>query len=82
MTFADFPTHDWSRIRAAVAEAVDRLPEDERARRIRWCQITGEHGVSVQIDGGLLLFRWGGKPLVTMPRAAFARYGSTPAEMS
>ena len=43
---------------------------------------TGEHGVSVQPAGGLLVFRWGGAELLRMPRAAFVRYGATPAEMS
>ena len=82
MRIAEFPTHDWLRIRAAVTEAVDRLDQQDRNRRIRWCQITGEHGVSVKVDGALLSFRWGGRPLLTMPRAAFVRYGATPAELS
>jgi hypothetical protein len=80
--FRHWATHDWLKIREAVAAAVDRLEPEDRARRVRWCAITGEHGVSVLVDGGLLHFRWGGRELLTMPKAAFAHYGATPAEMS
>ena len=81
MRIAEFPTHDWLRIRAAVSEAVDRLDEQDRTRRVRWCRVTGEHGVSVKPAGGLLVFRWGGAELLRMPRAAFVRYGASPAEL-
>ncbi len=83
MTSADFPTHDWFRIPAAVAEAVDRLDPADRGRRIRWCRVTGQHGTSVRVDpDGMVTFRWGGAELLRMPRDAFLRYGATPAEMS
>lgn len=82
MRWATFDTHDWSRIRWAVAEAVARLDPDDRARRIRWCEVTGEVGVSVKNADGMVVLRWGGAELARMPRDAFARYGATPAELS
>jgi hypothetical protein len=83
MRWATFDPFDWSRIRWAVAEAVARLDPQDRARRVRWCQVTGEHGASVTVlPDGLLVFRWGGAELVRLPRDAFARYGATPTEMS
>ncbi len=84
MDLTDFSTYDWFRIPAAVAEAVDRLDPADRARRIRWCRVTGQHGTSVLVDpdGGMVVFRWGGAELLRMPRAAFLRYGATPAELS
>ncbi len=83
MSWATFDPHDWSRIRWAVEEAVAGLELEDRVRRVRWCQVTGEHGTSVTVlPDGLLVFRWGGAELVRLPRDAFARYGATPAEMS
>lgn len=57
---------------ALVAHCIARLDEADRRARIAWCKEVGEPDVAVADDGETLDIFWGGRPLVTVPRAVLA----------
>lgn len=57
------------RVRALLADAIDRLDAEDRAERVAYCQASGEHGVRMHRDDGddIIEFRWARRPLALVP---------------
>ncbi|MDH6461770.1 hypothetical protein M2302_001945 [Micromonospora sp. A200] len=61
-----------ARLRYILAESMAALPAQDRDQRIAYVRETGEHGIRVVEDDGLLRFTWGGQPLAVVDPAVFA----------
>lgn len=79
----EYSAYDWSRIRPRLEAAVWHLTEEDRDARILYCWQNGEHGARMHFLGEhMLVFWWGGKPLLHLDRRRLLRAGSNPAELS
>ncbi|MFG2052680.1 hypothetical protein ACGFI9_01495 [Micromonospora sp. NPDC048930] len=61
-----------ARLRYILAESMASLPAEDRDQRIAYIRETGEHGIRVREEDGLLRFTWAGRPLAVVDPAVFA----------
>jgi len=64
----------WARLAWILDHALGALDADDMAERLDYCKRTGNHGThAADVPGeDAVLFSWGGRPLVKVPRDVFA----------
>lgn len=60
------------RIAELTEGAIRQLDQADIQARTIYCLKTGDHGVSVSVNGSRLIAWWGGKPLIDIDRASLA----------
>lgn len=65
----------WARLEHIIGQAMAALTPQDIARRVEFCQRTGQHGISVDeadSEGTAVRLVWGGKTLAVIARDVFA----------
>ena len=57
-----------ARMHTLLAASVEGLAPTDLAERIAWCEEHNQPGVRAELDGDLIVFTWGGRPLATLHR--------------
>lgn len=60
-----------ARLRHIIERSLDEMKPDDRARRIPWCQETGQHGVRLVAEDDAFRLEWGGRTLALLEEDVF-----------
>jgi hypothetical protein len=60
-----------ARLRHIIEMSLQAMKRDDRARRIAWCQETGQHGVRLVAEDDAYRLEWGGRTLALLEEDVF-----------
>ena len=60
-----------ARVQHIIERSLAEMKPDDRARRIAWCQQTGQHGVRLVAEDDAFKLTWGGRTLALLEEDVF-----------